>query len=83
MSAVLMVMLVLTGALMMAAYEPTPDLAHDSILALQSQTLFGTLVRGIHFWSANLLIAVALLHMLRVFFTGAREGARRPNLGLA
>ena len=79
MSAVLMVLLILTGALMMSAYEPTPDRAHDSILGLQTETLFGSLVRGVHFWSANLLIAVALLHMLRVFFTGAREGARQFN----
>ncbi|MEN8006112.1 MAG: cytochrome b N-terminal domain-containing protein [Candidatus Krumholzibacteriota bacterium] len=79
MSAVLAVLLVLTGALMMLAYEPTPGRAHDSILGLQTETLFGPLVRGLHFWSANLLIAVALLHMLRVFFTGAKDGPRKLN----
>jgi quinol-cytochrome oxidoreductase complex cytochrome b subunit len=79
MSAVLVVLLVLTGSLMMLAYEPTPDRAHDSILGLQTETLFGPLIRGIHFWSANLLIAVALLHLLRVFFTGAKDGPRKLN----
>ena len=79
MSAVLAVMLILTGSVMMSAYEPTPDRAYDSIVGLQSETLFGTLIRGVHFWSANLLIAVALLHMMRVLFTGAREGPRRFN----
>jgi len=79
MSAVLVVLLILTGSLMMLAYEPTPDRAHDSILGLQSETLFGPLIRGIHYWSANLLIAVALLHMLRVFFTGAKDGPRKLN----
>ena len=85
MSAVLVILLILTGALMMLAYEPTPDRAHDSILGLQTETLFGLLIRGIHFWSANLLIAVALLHMLRVFFTGAKDGPRKLNwvIGLA
>jgi quinol-cytochrome oxidoreductase complex cytochrome b subunit len=85
MSAVLAVLLILTGSLMMSAYEPTPDRAHDSILGLQTETLFGSLVRGLHYWSANLLIAVALLHMLRVLFTGAREGPRKLNwvVGLA
>ena len=79
MSAVLVIMLILTGALMMLAYEPTPDRAHDSILGLQTETLFGPLIRGLHFWSANLLIAVALLHLLRVFFTGAKDGPRKLN----
>jgi len=79
MSALLVVCLVVTGALMMLAYEPTPERAYESILGLQTETLFGSLVRGIHFWSANLLIAIAVLHLLRVFFTGAREGARRFN----
>jgi quinol-cytochrome oxidoreductase complex cytochrome b subunit len=79
MSAVLAVLLILTGSLMMTAYEPTPDRAYDSILGLQTETMFGTLVRGVHFWSANLLIAVVLLHLMRVLFTGAREGPRRFN----
>jgi quinol-cytochrome oxidoreductase complex cytochrome b subunit len=79
MSAVLVVLLILTGAMMMLAYEPTPERAHDSILGLQTETVFGTLIRGLHYWSANLLIAVALLHMLRVFFTGAKDGSRKLN----
>ncbi len=79
MSAVLVILLILTGALMMLAYEPTPDRAHDSIIGLQTETLFGPLIRGLHFWSANLLIAVALLHLLRVFFTGAKDGPRKLN----
>ncbi len=79
MSAVLVILLILTGAMMMLAYEPTPDRAHDSILGLQTETLFGPLIRGLHFWSANLLIAVALLHLLRVFFTGAKDGPRKLN----
>ena len=79
MSAVLAVLLILTGSLMMSAYEPTPDRARASIDGLQSETIFGALVRGVHFWSANLLIAVVLLHLMRVLFTGAREGPRRFN----
>ena len=49
MSAVLAVLLILTGALMMSAYEPTPDRAYDSIVGLQTETLFGSLVRGAPF----------------------------------
>jgi quinol-cytochrome oxidoreductase complex cytochrome b subunit len=79
MSAVLAVLLMLTGAMMMFRYEPSPELAHASIRAMLEGTLFGSLVRGVHHWSANLLIALAAAHLLRVFFTGARLGPRRLN----
>ena len=78
-------LMVFTGVLLMLAYEPSPERAYDSIVSLQEGTLFGGLVRNIHHWSANLLVAVVLLHMLRVFFTGGFHGPRRFNwvIGLA
>jgi len=79
MAALLVTTLVLTGLLQILTYEPTPDHAYQSIIELEQTTLFGNLVRGIHHWSANLLIAVVLLHLLRVLFTGALTGPRRFN----
>jgi quinol-cytochrome oxidoreductase complex cytochrome b subunit len=40
---------------------------------------FGAFVRAIHHWSANLLVLVAFLHMLRVVFTGGFVGKRALN----
>jgi quinol-cytochrome oxidoreductase complex cytochrome b subunit len=68
-----------TGLLLMLAYEPSPERAYRSILTLESNFLFGGLVRNIHHWSANLLVVVVMAHMLRVFFTGGFHGARRFN----
>jgi quinol-cytochrome oxidoreductase complex cytochrome b subunit len=78
-SLVLFGLMVATGVLLMLAYEASPGLAYESVVALQDELLFGGLVRNIHHWSANLLVAVALLHMLRVFFTGGYHGVRRFN----
>ncbi len=77
-------LMLVTGALLMLAYEPTPERAYGSVVALHEQLLFGGLVRNIHHWSANILVAVVVLHMLRVFFTGGFYGPRRFNwvLGL-
>lgn len=77
-------MLVVTGLLMIFVYEPSPEAAYGSILTLQREVFFGKLIRNIHYWSANLLIVVVALHLLRVFFTGAFYGARQFNwvLGL-
>jgi len=79
MSLVLFMMLLSTGLLMIFVYEPSPERAYQSILFMQEEILFGRLIRGIHYWSANLLIAVAVLHMLRVFLTGAFHAPRQSN----
>jgi len=59
MSLVLVGMLMATGVLLMLAYEPTPEAAYRSIESLEQNYLFGGLIRNIHHWSANLLVAVA------------------------
>jgi quinol-cytochrome oxidoreductase complex cytochrome b subunit len=79
MALVLVLLLVFTGILMMFTYEPSPERAWQSIASLQQDVLFGRLIRGVHHWSANLLIAVAVLHLLRVFLTGGFHGRRRSN----
>jgi quinol-cytochrome oxidoreductase complex cytochrome b subunit len=79
MSAVLILLLILSGVLLMFVYEPTPERAYDSIVRLRDEVRFGGFVRGAHHWSANLLIIVVFLHLLRTFFTGAFHGARQFN----
>lgn len=75
-SGMLIGMLALTGILLQLNYTPSPPQAYLDILALRSNTWFGELLRNIHHWSANLLVVVVVLHLLRVFFTG---GYRRPR----
>lgn len=79
MSAVLFLLLVLTGVLLIFVYEPSPGYAHDSIVALQNNVFFGKLIRNIHYWSANFLVAFLTLHMLRVYLTGAYYPPRQFN----
>jgi quinol-cytochrome oxidoreductase complex cytochrome b subunit len=68
-----------TGVLLMFAYTPSPDEAYGSMLTLQTQVWFGQLVRNLHHWSANLMVIVAALHLLRVFFTGGFRTPREFN----
>ncbi|UCF21469.1 MAG: cytochrome b N-terminal domain-containing protein [Gemmatimonadota bacterium] len=79
MSLVLFLLLAATGILLMFVYEPTPERAYGSILTLQNEVLFGKLVRSIHHWSANFLIAIVALHLLRVYFTGGYVAPRQFN----
>jgi len=79
MAVVLVFLLLGTGVLLKFVYQPIPEKAYESILHLQRDVLFGRLIRNIHHWSANALIIVAFLHLLRVFFTGAFHTPRQFN----
>jgi len=81
----LMLVLVVTGALEMFYYVATPTDAALSIQTLTYLVPFGGLIRNLHFWSAQLLIIVSAVHLIRVVFTGAYIPPRRFNylLGLA
>ena len=69
----------LTGILLLFYYVPTTDHAWESIYYIMTDVYFGQLIRGIHFWSANILIIVIGLHMCRTFFSGAYKAPREMN----
>lgn len=79
MAAVLVGLLFLTGILLLLVYQPSTDHAYNSILILTREIPFGLWVRNIHHWSANLLVVIAVLHLLRVVLTGAFGPGRRLN----
>ena len=78
-SATLALLLAVTGVLLMFRYEPTVDRAYLSIQFLETQVAFGSLIRAIHHWSANLLVVTTFLHLFRVFFTGGYKKKRKLN----
>jgi len=75
----LVLVLAVTGILEVFYYIPTPDQAAQSIQTLTFLVPFGGLVRNLHFWAAQFLVVVCLLHLLRVIFTGAYLPPRRFN----
>ncbi|HSD52358.1 MAG TPA: cytochrome b N-terminal domain-containing protein, partial [Candidatus Methylomirabilis sp.] len=79
MAVVLLVLLAGTGALLLFAYEPSAERAYGSVLSLRDDSAVGGFVRNIHFWAANSLVLVSVLHLLRVFYTGAFHAPRRLN----
>jgi quinol-cytochrome oxidoreductase complex cytochrome b subunit len=84
-SVLLVLVLLVTGILEMFYYVPTPEGAAVSIQTITFLVPFGALIRNLHYWAAQALVAVAVLHMLRVILTGAYAPPRRFNylLGLA
>lgn len=79
MATVLVSLLFLTGILLLLTYQPSTDHAYTSIQILTREVRFGLWVRNIHHWSANLLVVIAVLHLVRVVLTGAFGPGRRLN----
>lgn len=79
------IILTVTGILLMVYYVPSVDVAYNSIKDLHYVVPTGRFIRNIHRWSAQLMVACAILHMARVFFTAAYKSPRRFNwlIGMA
>jgi quinol-cytochrome oxidoreductase complex cytochrome b subunit len=75
----LVMLLAATGVMLMFVYTPSPQTAYQDMLNLQTNIWYGQLVRNLHHWSGNLLLVVAVLHLLRVFFTGGFRTPREFN----
>jgi quinol-cytochrome oxidoreductase complex cytochrome b subunit len=75
----LFVLQVLTGLLLSLYYTPSDGDAYRSIQRLQLEVPLGRLLRSVHHWSANLMVVTIVLHMLRVFVTGAYKNPRELN----
>ncbi len=78
-SALLLAVLGVTGVMLLNNYTPVAPQAYLDILTLRSSVWFGEFLRNLHHWSANLLILVSGLHLLRVFATGAYRPPRELN----
>ena len=78
-SLITFLVLSITGLLLMFYYVPTVERAYSYIVTLQTMVPFGQLLRNLHRWSAHLMVLVVVLHMARVFYTGAYKPPREFN----
>ena len=72
----LFVVQVVTGILLLLYYRPSAENAFESVQFIVTEVQFGWLIRSIHSWSANLMIATLFIHLFSVFFLRAY---RRPR----
>ena len=62
---------VVTGILLLLYYRPSAENAFESVQFIITEVQFGWLIRSIHSWSANLMIATLFIHLFSVFFLRA------------
>ncbi len=75
----LFIIQIVTGIMLTFYYVPTPEQAYQSIAEITQEIRFGWYIRSLHKWAANLMIVAMILHLLRVFFTGAYRHPRQLN----
>ena len=66
----------LTGVILAMYYVPTPQFAYDSIRYIMQRLTFGSVLRGLHFFGASLIVIAAVVHMLRVVMWGSYKKPR-------
>jgi quinol-cytochrome oxidoreductase complex cytochrome b subunit len=79
MSTLLFGVLIFTGALLMFFYVPSIERAYETMKEIQFSVPLGQFTRNMHRWSAHGMVLVVVLHMLRVFYTGAYKPPREFN----
>ncbi|WP_159517535.1 cytochrome b N-terminal domain-containing protein [Sunxiuqinia indica] len=77
--ALLFIILAITGMILRFSYIPTVEQAYDSIVNLNTHTIFGGFLRSLHHLSANLLVIASFLHLLRVYYSQAIFKKRAEN----
>src|SRR5258708_24460994 len=78
---VLVVLQLVTGVFLSFYYIPDAGVpgnspAYNSVQFIQNTQFLGWLIRGTHFWGANILIVMVIIHMSRVYWTGTYHATR-------
>ena len=74
-----LIVLVLTGLWLAQFYNPDPAAARNSIEYIQNAAPLGDIIRGIHVWTAYIVVVLVVLHMIRVAVTAAYKHPREFN----
>jgi len=78
-SAILFGVLTWTGVLLMFYYVPSVERAYPTMKEIQLSVPLGQFTRNMHRWSAHAMVLIVVLHMVRVFYTGAYKRPREFN----
>ena len=78
-SAVLFLILIVTGIPLMFLYVPSVERAYLSVKDIEFTVSYGWFLRGLHRISAHLMVAVVFLHLVRVFLTGGYKNGTAVN----
>lgn len=73
---VLFGILTITGVILMFLYVPSVERAYQSMKDIEFVVSYGPILRSMHRIAAHGMVAMAFLHMVRVWYTAGYRGAR-------
>lgn len=81
---ILFVAQIISGILLSLYYQPSPELASESVEYIMRDVGWGWLIRGIHHWATYGMIWLVLLQLVKVLALGTYRGERASSwfLGL-
>ena len=71
--------LIATGIWLTQYYNPDPAGARESVIYIQNQVTLGDVIRGIHIWTAYIVVITAAIHMARIIVTASYKVPREIN----
>ncbi len=69
----------ITGVFLWMGYSPSATSAWESVYYIQNEMSFGWLLRGIHHWTAQIMVILLLLHLVQVVIDSAYRAPREFN----
>lgn len=69
----------ITGLLLMFHYQPGEMTGFSSVLNLSSVIPYGSVIRNLHYWAAQLMVLTVNLHMVRVVWTHSYKPPKQLN----
>ena len=70
---------VVTGIVLATVYVPSAGQAYQTLQFITNDALFGSLIRGMHYWGASAMVVLVGVHLLRVFLFGSFKYPREIN----
>ena len=74
-----LLILIVTGIVLAQFYDPDPAAANESVRHIVQDVYLGRWVRGVHYWAGEAMYVLAILHLLRIYFTAAYKRPREAN----
>ena len=69
----------ITGIFLWMGYSPSSQTAWESVYYMQERMPAGWLLRGIHHYTAQLMVPLLVLHLMQVVIDGAYKAPREVN----
>lgn len=70
---------VVTGIALGFLYQPSADVAYESLQYIENVAFMGSFIRGLHNWGASAMIFLMGMHMIRVYINAAYKYPREMS----